>query len=828
MIGSGTRTCPVCGRVQPLTVDFCDCGAYLAWSDVPAQEAPTTADPAPEPAPAAPKVLLFVTAGATVFQEGQDLSVPVAPGSAIDMVATIRNLSRVVDTYTLTVEGVPASWVELPAARVNLMPVGAVGDYEGKLPLRIRVPLSSEALAGEREIDFVLRSGARDEEVARVPGALTIAPFFALVFAARPAVVTGRRGATVRAELRNSGNAPIVPRVVASDADAACTFKVPERMLAIAPAATIDVPIRVRARGRLYGRPVDRALTVGATASGLPDPAPKQTVVFRQRALIPWWVPIIALALLGLALAAYAVLSAHRKVTVPALRGASSAFVAQRTLQARGFTAPPIVKSRVVAGKKSGTVLDQAPQAGEKVSPATVVTIRVAVPPATTIIPDLRGREAKFADGILTHTHLALGTVVPSKDGSRLIVGQSPLPGNVRPRGTAVNIVVEGKGPVAVPKVTCVTVAVAEQRLAKAGLKALNLADFTDTTTIVTGQVPAAKQKRPPLTAVQLMFDDAAAKKCKSSKSGKGGSPNAGASSVTGSSGADPTATTAAAAPSVAGLGYDDGVVVRMARSSRAAVPGRQAAWSPGGSLRAVVAGGQVVVSGPGLATPVRIAAADGPASAPAFAPVAPRPLVAFVAGGDGVCLARLAGAEPDCLDLPGMAPRAVAFGADGTTLLVVAAPAGDLAHPGVLTLTTSRPGSPHLADYRGGTELVRPMVGGVQGSIFALAPRPGSEVVAIATDLGRRGRLGAVGVVLVDARRLGTLTGARWTGRRGCQVAFDRTGDRLAIAGGGAAVTSCPARPAPGPVVVVAADGGGATAAVTPSGASPAWEAQP
>lgn len=840
MIEAGTRTCPACGRRRPAGDDFCVCGAYLAWSDAEIDPAGAS-DPGDDDGDddnngddqptgkIVPVALLTVTAGTTVFQAGQDLAVPVAPGAVVEMVAMIRNTGRVVDTYTLRVEGVPPAWVELPAPTVHLMPVGEVGDYEARLPLRIRVPLSSEAVAERRPVRFVLHSGARDCDVASVPGALTIGPFFGLVLAARPAIVRGRRSAAIRAEVRNSGNTPVVPQLVAADGENACTFVVPE-LPRIEPGATAATAVRVSAKLVLYGRERLHEVTVGAVVPGRTEPAPTQRLSFRQKPLIPWWVPVAAVALAGLAVALWALLSSERKVEVPALRGASSAFVAQRALQQAGFTSPPVVRTRIVPGKKSGTVLDQAPEQGKRVDPATVVTIRVAVPPATTIIPDLRGTLLRAADGTLSHTHLRVGTVVPSaRDGSREIIDQTPRPGNVRPRGTAVNLVVEGPGKVTVPDVKCITILSAEKRLARRGLQALNLADFTDTETIVTGQIPAAGERRAPRTSVELLFDGTGCDRS-SSSSGGGGS---GSSSQTGSSGAGAsTASAASAAPSTAGLSYDDGNAVRTARATGV---GRQAAWSPGGSLRAAVAStGKVVVSGGGMAPRAVPMAAGKTAAAPAFLAGGAAPAVAFVTtatGGDGaVCLAPAARGSARCLQLPGMVPRAVAPAPGGTRLLVVAAPAGQPDRPGVLTLTTTTPGATDPAAYRGGSVLARPRAaGGAVGAIFAVAFRAGDGVVAVTTDVQADGRLGPPGVALADPAQLATLAGARWIGRRACQVAFDRAGARLAVARGAAAAgTPCPARAVPGRIVVLAADGGGAAALVTGDGADPSWGPQP
>ncbi|MCW2997654.1 MAG: serine/threonine protein kinase with domain [Conexibacter sp.] len=825
--------CPQCDKAAASGADFCSgCGRYLAWSDTPKHVATGNAHTAAPVVQIADPVLLFVTAGTVVFQQGAKppLHVAAEPGTPITMTATLRNLSSRVNSYRLSVEGVPPDWVQIPAPTAHLLPVGPQGDFERTLAITITPPRSSSAAFGPRDITFRATPDS-GHDIAVVPAVLDIAPFWTLTFAARPAIVHGRRRAVVRGEVRNDSNAPILPSVTAKTPDERVRITLGDSAAPIPPGQTGDVRIDLRAPPRLFGRPLDHELTLQATVTGAEAQTPPAVVLFRQRALVPWWVPTVLVTLAALAIALYAVVLANRKVRTPALRGASSAFVAQRLLQRQGFTEAVVVKTRVVASQASGTVLDQAPEAGMRVRPDTVVTIRVAVAPASTIIPDLRGTRLRTADGALNRAHLQLGAVVPSKNPSRRIVSQVPLPGSLRPRGTVVDLVVAGAGRVRVPPVRCLTVTQAERLLTHRGLKVLNLATITRPGRRVRVQLPAADELRPPGSAVQLVVDHAP--KCSRAElEAAGVKPKEGASAKPTAKG-EPVAATGTAPvrrPVLAGLTFDDGQAVRSATSGRVIGEGRRPAWSPAGlRLATVRAAGITVQSTTGGGAGVRARAESGAAIAAAFVPGRPARLLAFVTAdraGGALCLSRADGDVPDCLDLPGVTPRAISWGRDGHTLYVTAAPTQDPARPGLLVFVTPRPGSSATSDYRGGTRLIRPSIDGSTGSVFALAQRPHSDVVAIVTDLDSRGRSGRPQVAVVDAGSIASMTAAHWLGRHACEMAFDPSGTLLAVAAG--RDPACPASPTVGRLTVVPMIAGLGPVTVTRRGASPAWRGGP
>lgn len=778
------RICPQCRAVNDAGEDFCRrCGEYLAWGDPP--EAPTEAQGvagAPSPQ-AVPEIDLEVTAKGGAGADGTPLVVEVAPGRSAEVRVRIRNAGPIVDGYSVGVVGLPSAWVTVPSRRVQLLPIGTQGTYEGEVTLIIAVPRSPEATAGEHPFTVVAEAVSRQRNAASRAGVLKVGRFDALVVSVRPHVVERRRRAAFVCDIRSGGNAPVAPTVSVVDEKEKCRCLVDGKrgnvLGAIAPGATGRHRITARAGWRLIGPPRDHPLTVIVHVEGLEQQPPPQSVVFRQNPLIPLWLPALLVTLGILAVAVFALLTLRpRDVVVPALKGRQSAFAAQRDLAAAKFKNPPVVKIRVRAQPAPGTVVDQAPAAGLEVPPDTVVTLVVAGAPTTTIIPDLIDRRFRRVDALLTRAHLVLGKVRPSEKARRRVVSQSPRPGVVRNRGTAVHVVLAGPGLVRVPRVRCLKVADAEKKLSAQGLKPSTLPNFVGAGRRVLGQIPSARTKRRPGTRVTLLFKGdrckplhpkkkqaAKKKKRKKKKSARNG---AGQSS-------------GAVAPP--GLTYEDGNVLRIG-ASRLAAGGTEPAWSPGGQVLAYRTGDHDIVLREGRAGAV-VGVPRHPQRWPrvglALLAAGPGTTLAFLearSSGTALCLLRVrpaSGARPSCRGLGPLVPLGIAAAPGGREMVVVAARHDDPARPGVLRLVASRAGSSRARDWASDGRLVRP---GPRGAVFDAAYSPDGAALALAT--GAAGR--TPHVVLASARGLPSLAGARRTRTAACQVAFDPRGDRLAV----------------------------------------------
>ena len=794
--------------------DFCPNGHYVAWQTLgglPASEpAPAPTPPpaparpavptAPPPQPPATLVVLDVSrADAPPRSIPGGAHVKTAAGQAVQLVATVRNEGTVVDDYMLQVRDLPVDWVAVHEPEVHLLPIDQQRNYERRLAITVRPPRTARSLAGVWGFVVEVTSLADGGRVAATqPCTIEVLPFAAIDVVARPTVARGWRAVRFTCDVRNNGNHEIVPALRAADADAECTIALPGSIPPIEPGRTRSHAIDVRAPGwHWIGRSLDRQVTIEAFVDEVDPPAPPQTVTFRQRPIIPWWV--VPLLMLLLAVAAFIYTQWPRKVEMPLLKGAKSAFVAQGQLQEAGFKTPPQVLTRVLARPAAGTVIDQRPKAGAKVDTDTPVVIRVAVPPTTTIIPDLRGMTAVRADAVLFHARLALGNVVPSPKSTNPIVSQIPRAGSVKPRNTVVNVVLGDSPPLPIPDLTCMTAPTAEKVLNARGFNLLPVPTFISPDAHARGQSPLPKQKRKPGAVVTLIFNGppplCPAKK--GEKPRRLGAVRAAQEKKqkAKSSGARTGAVTSVAAAGVAdeSIAYASGGSVRLSGTSEPFAAGTQPAWSAAGSLLAMVNRNTIVVTRPrDSARPVATIALPGHTlAAPAFAPIDATPVVAFAAtprdGGAParLCFARLVRRAPaaSCRPIGDVQPRTLEWSPDGRELVLVAATAADPSRPGLLRYSTFAGGDSDASAWRAGDRgIVRPDRLGRQGSVFDAAYMPGGRELAIVTDVRPDGRLAPPQVVLAPVARLRDLGSARWLRVPGCSLDVSPAGSQLIV----------------------------------------------
>ena len=794
------QTCRECHAPVPVDHDFCPNGHFAVWTvfdaDLEGESEPSPAPTVPAaPPPTRPEVAVtldvsLADAPARALPGG--VAVVARAGAAVKLVATLRNEGALVDDYVVSVSGLPAGWAPVAVGEAHLLPLERRRDFQARVPFELLAPLAPQSTAKVWAFTVQVTSvAAGGVVIARRDCTLEILPFTAVVIAARPAVATGRRSVTFVCEVRNNGNRAIVPAFSAADADGACTIALPASIETIAPGATRGYRIGVRAPHRLLiGRPLDRVVTIGVLVDGLDVPPPPQLATFRQRPILPWW--LIPLATLLLAIAAFVYTQWPRKVTTPSLKGAKSAFVAQGLLQEAGFSTPPVVHTRVLARPAPGTVYDQRPRPGRRVTRDTVVTIRVAVPPTTTIVPDLRGMTAARADAVLFRDHLALGNVVPSPKSRNPIASQIPRAGSIKPRNTVINVVLADSPRLRIPNVLCQTPGSAEKTLNAKGFELAVVPTTVSPAAHARGQIPLAGARRKPGAQVTLQFSGApptcpGGRKLGSAARGTAAGGGAGGATIA----APAPATTSAALR--ARIAYSRDGVVQVTGLAGLRPPGGQPAWSPSGAELAVRARDEIVVTrSPRPDAVASLAIAGRSLAVPAFAAVRGTPVLAFVAthpdAGAQLCFARIDAARPapSCVDIGEVQPLALAWSPDGRRLLLAAAAAADPFGPGLLRFSSARPGSADAASWRplqtAGEDALHPVRRATPGAVLDAAFLPGGRRIALITNLRPNGRLGGPQVVLVDPARVGDLGGARWLRVPGCSLDAARDGSGLAV----------------------------------------------
>jgi beta-lactam-binding protein with PASTA domain len=733
------RSCPRCGREHPDGVHFCSCGAFLDWdppaepdvtngAGAPASQTATLTAMPPPPVAGPAEVVSLTLFAAEGGPDGAPVELTVPAGGRTALVARVRNQSNIVDSYALGLDGLPANWWTIDPPTAYLLPLGSREGYEEDVVIALHPPRLPEAQARRWPFTVKVVSQSHPTRVAEATGSLDIEAFWQIAALARPGVVTGRRGETVVGEVTNAGNAQVLVTVAAADAEGRCRFELPAAPVGVPPGAVESIPVRVLPRRpHVLGRTLDHRLDLVAQTgddAGLAAPFP---AVYRQRAWIPWWVPLVVLLLALVALAVY--LLWPQRVEVPDVRKAKSAFVAQKRLEKEGLELSPQVRRAVRPNAPPGSVVDQAPAPGETVDEGEDVAIVVAAGRGRVRVPPVVGLRVEDADQKLEDRGLTLGAVTPELDPKRKIGGQLPRPGVRRRRGSPVSVVlakrarasgdeVEGRekdgsepGAAGVPTVAGASAAAAVKKLDAAGLDPqITYRISPRARDTVLGTDPPDGAPPPANGVVELIV----------------------------SAGFPALAYDTATAGRV--VDGHDGWPLFAAKSNASFTTG--GSWAADGRRYAYVHGGALYrrahrTEKPN-APPALVARARPPVTHVAFAPWPESPgLLAFVRRKprmDVLCWTDLGQKDsPSCKALPGWSVTGLSWHGGAGKMLLSVEDTRDADEFGLLRLSGT-PGSHEAADWSLGTRLVAsgPAGRGVRAAAFA----PEGDRVAVISNL--------------------------------------------------------------------------------------------
>jgi beta-lactam-binding protein with PASTA domain len=191
-----------------------------------------------------------------------------------------------------------------------------------------------------------------------------------------------------------------------------------------------------------------RRPTLGLHALRMPDRAqalqapstpllPTQAI-FRQKPWLPWWLAIVVPLLLLLALLLFLLLP--KNVEVPDVRGAKTAFDAEKQLIAAELVLGD--KEELPSSKaKPGTVIDQSPGAGESAKKGAPVSVQIAVSNNDTVVPKLAGKTLAEADRALRRSKLTKGALSGQPPDPKLKIASTlPAAGERVKEGTPIDI----------------------------------------------------------------------------------------------------------------------------------------------------------------------------------------------------------------------------------------------------------------------------------------------------------------------------------------------------------------------------------------------------
>ncbi|MFE5580799.1 Stk1 family PASTA domain-containing Ser/Thr kinase [Kitasatospora sp. NPDC056531] len=259
--------------------------------------------------------------------------------------------------------------------------------------------------------------------------------------------------------------------------------------------SVLDVPAELMDQLLVEPRPYDEPTPVRTRRPGRPRRLPRKPMI---------WAAALTALVLAVGGATYGI-SEGLYGSVPGVLGKDRG-EAQRILDKEGMHGRFVeVYSESVP---TGQVISTDPGVGARTRKSDSVTVTVSKGPKRIAVPDVTGKSADDAAAALAAAQLTRGTVTGTYDdgvpeGS--VISSSPAAGQLLQENAAVSLVVS-KGMVAIPNVTGMSRDDAQKALQAAGFTMKAATDWTLGIGKVSGQSPAAGERRPQKTAVTVTF----------------------------------------------------------------------------------------------------------------------------------------------------------------------------------------------------------------------------------------------------------------------------------------------------------------------------------
>jgi len=262
--------------------------------------------------------------------------ISVEPGKTVSVALTLLNQGIVVDHFSITVQGIPATWIPALPPVVQLMP-GA----QQVVHLTISPPRLPASRAGTYPITFRVTSRDAADRVGEVKATLSVAAFHQFISELHPQKV--RAGRIARLRVENQGNTQEVFNLLWLDRGVELDFKPPQVQLKVSEGKEAFAEFRALPRSRaLIGGEKTHAFTaeVGlAVQGGVPAGEPQvHNGEVISRALIPVWVIPLLLMLCLCLIAALGLIYANSRQSQATATAQATAMLAAADTDQDGLT----------------------------------------------------------------------------------------------------------------------------------------------------------------------------------------------------------------------------------------------------------------------------------------------------------------------------------------------------------------------------------------------------------------------------------------------------------------------------------------------------------
>jgi len=554
----------------------------------------------------------------------EELLAEVEPGGRTRILAQVRNQSRIVDTFELRVEGLPAGWWSVFPDAVHLIPYGSGGTYEQEVEIHLHPPRSPEAHARRWELWVAARSRAHGEDAAQASFALSIRPYQDTATTVRPERAKGRRRADFDVAVVNRANAPVLVALEGADPDGELSFGFNRPPHELPAGHTMQTRMRVRPPKQIWlGRPAEHRLQVvthtgheaaerlarapltaeeiaARSATEHPPGGWRRRAVRGPRAFAPQVRPP------GAHIGPGGVSFRPPQLVGPAMQapqlGGFGVDLSSLRAASGGAAAPPapsapVMPSQAIFRQKAWLPWWLVPVG---LTLAALAVVLAMLRPDNVTVPDLSGAKSAFeAEERLVAAGLALKAgpeeVPTERDRPGTVLDQTPKAGETAERDSAVAIrVAVGSGQSSVPDLTGLTLLAADKELREAGLSLGQASPQPpDPEGKISTHIPGPKEPVKEGTPVSVFFRDPDGEKADGGRGGGTGGGGGGGEDGA-DEGKDDGAGTEVVVPAIGDLtteayakaAADEGLVPQTEKRYDASPPGTLFATEPAGGVK--------------------------------------------------------------------------------------------------------------------------------------------------------------------------------------------------------------------------------------------------
>lgn len=363
----------------------------------------------------------------------------VEPGGSVTAELAVRNLGTRVEEFRLTAQGPGATFAAIVPPVVSVYP-----DDEQSAVLRVAPPRSPQARAGVAPFEIVASSAIHTDVVDVARGAVDVARFEQTAAVLTPEVSRGRNPARHRVTVANEGNSVVGVQVSFRDQDGELSFAPPGGSATLQPAESVDFSTMISGPRRIFGRTQRHPFTAVVTPAGKQPPVTLNGLR-SQTAVLPWWIPTAAVAVIALVIAIIAILPGSK---VPGVVGLDKAAAMQKLTDA-GYK--PVALTKEDDTVQAGMAIRTDPATGQTLKKGEPVTLFVSVGrcngPCQVEVPNVEGFPVAQAQAKLKGAKFTVRVIHTKSDRPKdEVISSNPGATTKRPENSEVVLTVS-EGP---------------------------------------------------------------------------------------------------------------------------------------------------------------------------------------------------------------------------------------------------------------------------------------------------------------------------------------------------------------------------------------------